>query len=1002
MRDRRPPLPPSLATRGVTGRQAEVLGALTEHRSNADIAAALGISVRTVESHVSSLLAKFGVPTRSALVELGHQLSSDWRKSITVPAPLVALADRGHFVGRAREIHQLRRYWRDAAEGQLRLVLLAGEAGIGKSRLAAELAVEAGHAGALVLYGRCDEELPAPYQAFGEAIAAYLRACPATTLESQLAGLYTELPRLVPWLLSDIPTRLDALPTEPELARYRLFEAVRLLVRGAAAEHPLLLILDDLHWASRPTLLLLRHLVRGLEPMRVLVVGTYRDTEPGDDLAWFLADARRDIAYARLSLRGLDTSEISELVRGTSDGVIGDPSGVWTRAIHAETNGNPFFVVEMLRHLRESRDADQITLSVPSGVREVVGLRIRRLSARAGSLLGVAAVLGDEFELAVLRNLAGLDDAALLDALDEATAAALVYEVNRPAPGLGTADGGGERYGFGHAIVRRTLLGQLSLARRRRLHAMAASVLQDHDPTGRDDRADEIARHLVEAGDTSDRHQTRRYLIMAGRSALRSAAFEEALRYFEQGLTLAGDDDSAEEADLHFQLGVVQRSLAQWDAAIASWRMSLRISSALSDVEAVARVCEAASYNLMWALRSADAIDMARHGLAALGGRRCPERGRLLGVFAFVGGWAGLYKQSSEAVDEELLIAHELGDEVLRGHGLAAKAMQRTAYMQHREAAEAGEKAAEILRRHGELWHLTNLLGFLHVALVGLGRLNEARRVSEELHPLAERLGNYGALSQGTRMDAMISFFHDGDPAALEAFACRDIEFCRAVGIGLADHSQGWLGLAKFLRGDWAGAKPELEEAMRMEPEGTTMAGWAWAFLFDYYAYTGQRETALAMLHAKQSELPHAGRPNPWGSWVVLLSAIEGLVVLDERADAAKLYPLVLDCISSTGAVCINFRDGRLLERVAGIAAAAGGRWEAADRHFRTALDQARNLPHRVEEAHTLRFYAQMHIERNTPSDREQAKDLLQQAEALYGRMGIHGHMRLAESEGPE
>lgn len=995
MRDQRHHLPPSLATRGVTGREGEVLDALTQHESNAEIAAALSISVRTVESHVSSLLAKLGVATRRSLIELGQQIGSEWRGSIATPAPLVALAGRGPFVGRAREVHQLRQYWRDAAEGQLRLALLAGEAGIGKSRLAAELAVEAGRTGALVLYGRCDEELAAPYQPFVEALAAYLRACPAATVEAQLGGLKTELPRLVPWLSSDTPTRLDTLQTEPELARYRLFEAVRLLVRGAATEDPLLLILDDLHWASRPTLLLLRHLVRGLDPARVLVVGTFRDTEPGADLAWFLGDARRDVAYARLSLRGLDTSEVGELVSG--DGAIADPSGVWTRAVHAETNGNPFFVVEMLRHLRESRGPDQTTLSIPAGVREVVGLRIGRLSERTGSLLRAAAVLGDEFELPVLRGVTGLDDAALLDGLEEAATAALVYEVD--PSGRGNAGLGDERYGFGHAIVRRTLLGQLSSARRRRLHAMAARVLQNQHPAGRDDRADEIARHLVEAGDINERSQTFRYLLMAGRSALRSAAFEEALRYFDQSLTLSGEHDSAEKAELYFQLGIVQRSLAQWDAAIASWRQSLRISSALSDVEAVARVCEAASYNLKWALRSADSMDMARHGLAALGGRKCPERGRLLGVFAFASGWAGLYEESADAVEQELRLAEELGDEVLLGHGLAAKAMQRTAYMQHREAAEAGARAAEILRRHGEHWHLASLLGFLHVALVGLGRLDEACRVSEELHPLAERLGNYGALSQGTRMDAMIRFFRDGDPVELEDFACRDLEFCRAVGLGLADHSQGWLGLAKFLRGDWASAESELQEAVRMEPAGTTMAGWAWAFLFDLYAYTGQREIALSMLHAKQSELPRAGRPNPFGSWVMLLSAIEGLVVLGERASAAKMYPLVLDCISGTGAICINFRDGRLLERVAGIAAAAGGQWENADRHFRTALDQARRIPHRVEEAHTLRFYAKMLTDRNAPTDRKQAEGLLQQAEAHYRRMGMNRHALLTNRE---
>lgn len=988
MRDGRHPLPAVLATQGVTGREAEVLRALTGSQTNAEIANALHISVRTVESHVSSLLAKLGVASRKSLMELGRRVGSTWQESMATPASLVALADRGRFVGRTREMQQLRRYWRDVTEGHQRLMLLAGEAGIGKSRLAAELAVEAGRAGALVLYGRCDEELSTPYQAFSEALTAYVRACPATVLEAQLGAARVELPRLVPWFSSDDPTRLDAVPTDPGLSRYRLFEAVSLLVRAAASERPVLLVLDDLHWASRSTLLLLRHLVRDLDPARILVVGTFRDTDPSTDLAWFLGDVRRDVAYARLSLCGLDTSEVGELV---SSGAITDPSGVWTRAVHAETNGNPFFVVEMLRHFHESQAVDQIALSVPAGVREVVGLRIDRQSEGTRSLLRAAAVLGDEFALPVLGAVAEVDDAALLNGLEEAAAAGLVHEVNPPAAPAGGED---ERFGFSHAIVRRTLLGQVSSARRRRLHARAAHVLEDRHPAGLEDRADEIARHLVEAGEVSERDQTLRYLVMAGRSAIRSAAFEDALRYLDHGVARAGERDSPEKAELYFHLGVVHRSLAQWDAAIANWRLSQQIYSALHDVEAVARVCEAASYNLMWALRPADSMDMARHGLTALGDRTCPERARLLGVFAFASGWTGLYEQSAEAVEQELRLADELDDEALRGHGLAAMAMQRTAFMQHREAAETGARAADILRRHGEPWHLANLLGFLHVALVGLGRLDEARHAGEELRPLAERLGNYGALSQATRMDAMVRFFEDGDPRALELFARRDLEFCHAVGIGLADHSQGWVGLARFLLGDLADAKVELDEAVRMEPAGTAMSGWAWAFLFDYHAYLGERETALAMLHAKRSELPRPGRPNSFGSWVMLFSAIEGLAVLGENASAAELYPLVAECMASTGAVCSNFRDGRLLERVAGIAAAAGGRWDTAERHFRTALTQARELPHRIEEAHTLRFYARMLVERGAPGDQQQADDLSQQAETQYRRMGVAVHLR--------
>lgn len=987
-------MPPWLAEKGVTLREAEVLDALRDHRSNAELAAALGISIRTVESHISSLLSKLGAISRTDLVKLAHGGGAEWRSKIALPPFLVTLCARGPFIGRDLERGILRRAWEQAAAGHQQLVLVTGEAGIGKSRLTAELALEVGLGGALVLYGRCDEEQTAPYQPVAEALVAYVHACPEPVLESQLGGLRSELGRLVPGLLRDVTPDLDLFQTNPEMARYRLFEAVRLLVRGAAADAPLLIVLDDIHWASRPTLLLLRHIARALEPIPVMIVASFRDTDIGTELSDFLADVRRNTAAETLSLVGLNAIEMGELVSGTSTAVASNVA--WAGAIHAETNGNPFFAVELVRHLQESGKPGPVALHVPASVREVVELRVRRLSDETERVLRIASVLGDEFELSTLREIADLDDTAVLDALEDATAAGLIHEVADNSVGLGVANLGDERYRFNHAIVRKTLVEQLSAARRRRLHADAARILDTRQQSdGRRDRDDEIAHHLLQGGNVSDPGQTLKYLVRAGQAAIRSAGFEEALRLCQQGLALTGQVHSQEQAELLFQMGVAQRSLGLWDDAIMSWRRSLDVFTALEDVEAVGRVCEAASYNLSWAMHPEDAIAIARKGLRALSDRRSPERGRLLGVFACVSAWAGLYGESARAVDEVRELADQLDDELLLGHALAAETMQRTAFMEHREAAEAGTRAAEILRRHGDLWNLASVLGFLQVALVGLGRLDDARRVSDEVRPLAERLGNYGALSQATRMDAITRFFEDGDPTALDAFARRDLEFCRAIGIGLADHSQGWLGFAKFLKGDWSGAEPELREALRMELGTTAMAGWAWAFLFDLVAYSGDGGSVAAMLDARSGDLPHPGQPNRWGSWVMLLSVVEGLAMLGERDRASTYYPVLLDGIARTGAVCMSFRDGRLLERVAGIAAAAGGNWSAAQRHFEIALHQARTLPHRVEEAHTLRFTAQMFLDRAGSGDQTKAQRFLSAAGDHYRELGMAKHLEL-------
>jgi predicted ATPase len=214
------------------------------------------------------------------------------------------------FVGRQPQLELLGGLRNAALEGSLRTALLAGEPGIGKTRLAAEIARHAHEEGAVVLFGRCDEDLGVPYQPFAEALRSYVAACPSVELAAQAGQRAGELARLVPELGERLGTRP---PTtgDPEAERDRLFEAVVSLFAAASRARPLVLVLDDLQWAAKPTLLMLRHLLRSREPTRVLVIGTYRDTEldRSHPLAEMLANLRRDtVEVERLRLRGLDPS----------------------------------------------------------------------------------------------------------------------------------------------------------------------------------------------------------------------------------------------------------------------------------------------------------------------------------------------------------------------------------------------------------------------------------------------------------------------------------------------------------------------------------------------------------------------------------------------------------------------------------------------------------------------------------------------------------------------
>ena len=365
------------------------------------------------------------------------------------------------FVGREEELERLARLWKEAVAGERRVALLAGEPGIGKTRLAVELAGAVRESGGVVLAGRCDEDLGVPYQPFVEALRHYVSCA-----EERRLGRYAgELARLLPELPDLVGGLPEPLRSDPETERYRLFDALAGWLSDVSAEAPVLLVLDDLHWAAKPTLLLLRHVLRSPEPLRLLVVGTYRDSEigRGHPMSDLLAELRRDGGVERLALSGLDAAGVAAFIEAAAGHSLDDEEAQeLPRVVWRETEGNPFFVAEVLRHLSESRaieqrdgrwvlSADLGELRIPEGVRDVVGRRLSRLAESTNRLLAVAAVVGLEFEPAVVERAGGVGEDELLAALEEATArpparrGAGAPLPLRPRPGAGHAVRGAHR-----------------------------------------------------------------------------------------------------------------------------------------------------------------------------------------------------------------------------------------------------------------------------------------------------------------------------------------------------------------------------------------------------------------------------------------------------------------------------------------------------------------------------------------------------------------------------
>ncbi len=475
-----------------------------------------------------------------------------WDAGLDALAPLPAALSPNEtlpLIGRVDEREALTTAWKHTLEGDPQVALVAGEPGVGKTRLAAELARRVHAEGAVVLFGRCDEELGVPYQPFAEAIATYAAGCEDDVLAAQLGPNGGDLARLVPALSSrvELPEPMRA---DPDTERYRLFEACTDLLTSIAADAPVVLVVDDLHWAARPTLLLLRHVIRHRGSGRMMIVGTYRDTDlaRGHPLSEALADLRREPDVERIVLRGLAEAEVVELVASAAGHDLDEDTIRFARDVHTETEGNPFFVGQVLRHLVETGavrvDDGRWVVSkrgpvgIPEGVREVIGRRLSQLAVETNDVLSVAAVIGREFDSSLLIEASGLDQEEVFDALEEAEGSRLVVP-------LADRD---DRRAFAHALVRSTLYEEIPTTRRLRIHRRVAQALEGRAALGVQ-CLDQLAHHSCEAAALGDIESALRWSREAARDAFERLAYEEAASQYERALDVLDPDDPTQRAE---------------------------------------------------------------------------------------------------------------------------------------------------------------------------------------------------------------------------------------------------------------------------------------------------------------------------------------------------------------------------------------------------------------------------------------------------------------------
>ena len=883
---------------------------------------------------------------------------------------------RGAFVGRERELAALIACLDDALAGRGRLVLLVGEPGIGKSRLAEEVAAEAQSRGARVLVGRCWEAGGAPaYWPWVQSLRAYVRDCETPVLRAQLGAGGADLAQILPELRERLPDLPEPPAGEPETARFRLFEAAAGFVRAASASRAVVLVLDDLHAADTPSLLLLRFLARELAGARVLLVGACRDVDPtpGRPLTELLSDVAREPAARRLSLGGLSERELAEYVELTARQIA---SPELAAALHEETEGNPLFAGEIVRLLAVegvwSRSGAQTPFAIPETVRDVISRRLAHLSEPCRRALAHASVLGREPAIDALARMAGLGDGELLDVLDEAMAARVIADV----PGVPG------RVRFAHALIRDTLYDGLTGARRVRLHRRALEVLEALYGPDLSPRLAELAHHALAGSDVAEGV---RYARLAGDRALALLAYEEAARLYESALAALGDSGEGSRCELLLALGEARSQAGDTSSAKRALLAAAGIARRLGLAHALARAAAEYGGRIIYARAGDDerVLPLLEEALLGLAGEDAELRVRLLARLA-----AALRDEPSrtrrDALSRDAVeLARRIDDPAALAYALDGRAISVLAPDTVAEVEALGAELRDLATRIGDRERIVH--GCMHRLgpLLMLGKVAEAEAEIEVADRVARELRQPAHLWDVGGAKAML---------ALAEGRLGDAEGLMSDLRALGERAQPEMAIPvhlvqRYTLCDFRGGLEDVEPVMR--------------------ALAAERPArpvfrcVLAHVHARVGRLPEARRAlddltrddcaglpfdQEWLFGMSLLAETSGL--LGDAGSATVLYRLLLPW-SALNVVdqCEGIRGS--VSRYLGILAPAAGRGREADRHFEDALAMNAETGALPWLARTRNDYARMRLARDGPGDRERARELLDASLGGYRELGM-------------
>ena len=922
----------------------------------------------------------------------------DLQEDIVAQEEELTLLDRivrGRLVGREDELIEARTLWNRAVGGDGQMLLVSGEPGIGKTRFTREMITQASVTGGMALVGECYAEGGAPYSPFSQIVSAALDNGRLVGARESAEGSI----QLPDYVLSDLLTLAPELrltfgdvppnpPLDAESEQRRLFENIVVLSRILSERQPLLVVLEDAHWADGGTMAMIRHLARRGRRLPLMLIVTYREVELNEASPFhqLLLDLNRERLASRIKLSRFDREETGALLAALfAEEVTPD----FLDAVYRETEGNPFFIEEVCKSLVESgqlyyedgswRRPQMTEISIPQSVRSAIQSRVLKLPDEQQELLRLAAILGREFDFETLAAASDLDEDHLIDALEAAESSQLIEEIAKRRGGT---------FSFVHALIPATLAESLSGLRRRRMHQKAAVVIERLRP----DDVGILAYHFDEA---AEEEKALKYHTLAGNLASKAYANQEAEGHFRAGLEL--NPETPEEADLLAGLGVVAARQSRFTEAIEAWQKCTHLYWSIENDPRVAW-CFARMTRAGWdSGEPPRGLELGEEGLEILGeAPDSPELADLLHEVARAYFFNGLASKGIPIIDRALAMVDADQSAVIMAEALITKGLLTfNNILKYEVAQRSFEKAIAISQKHQLLAQEARARNNL-AAIPGIikGDPLTARQHLTRASELSHRVGDIDMElftgAHGTLYGIWMGDLEEVDTelTRLQSMVEEGID----LGTGYTELVKAKL-LLNFARGYVEEAIEGFRSIYSEVREGGDLQS-VWEldqYLSDAFMELDDLEKSVPYLE-EAIEISEKGLGSKEGSFAAIS-------ILHSRRGKVELARKMLEQAEEIDPDGISmFQKWTILEVKAELAAAES-RWDSAWTFF-SELDRAlEKIGLRHARAKALQSWAEAHLLRGNPEDITRAKELLLEARNEFKLMGAPGYVERIQTK---